>query len=329
MADNTIIQQGRFTSTGAVKTLAIRSDVDWFHARNITVAGASQTTAIGVEYFWQRGFPQGAMIEYLKSNAANAANLEQYLTTGGFTLIDSSATTPGASIAVTAGTNATQPVYSTANTGTLATGSIVRLSNLTGQEQLASIDFEVDTVVANTSFRMRYVLDSAPGAAATAGFWRLIPFDPIFYPRRRYIINITNAASAVVTLSVTHGYTVGQEVRFNVPAVFEMVEMNGLSGIITAINTTTNTITVNIDSTAFTAFDIPEASQVPLTWAQVVPFGEDTGTALTAATDILADATLNSAILGIQLAAGANSPAGQTNDVIYWIAGKSFSVDNQ
>lgn len=327
--DNTIIQQGRFTADGSAKTLQIRSDVDWMRVYNTTVAAANQTTAVGVEYYWQRGFPAGAQWEYLKSNAANAANLSQYLTSGGFTLLDSSNQAPAANIAVTAGTNATQPVYSTANTSTLATGSIVRLNNLTGQEQLAGIDFEVDNVVANTSFRMRYALDSAPGAVATAGNYRIIPFNPLYYPRNRYILNITNAASAVITLSVTHGFTVGQEVRFNVPAVFEMVEMDGLQGTVTAVNTTLNTITVDIDSSAFTAFDIPEASQVPLTWAQVVPVGENTAQALSSGTDILADATVNQGFIGMQLAAGANSPAGQTNDVIYWVAGKSFSVDNQ
>lgn len=327
--DNTIIQQGRFTSDGSTRTISIRSDVDWMKVYNITVAAANQTTAVGVEYYWQRGFPAGAMWEYLKSNAANAANLSQYATSGGFTLVDSSSQAPGAAIAITAGTNATQPVYSTANTSTLATGSIVRLDNSTGQLQLSGIDFEVDSVVSNTSFRMRYVLDSAPGAAATAGNYRIIPYNPIFYPRRRYIINITNAASAVVTLSVTHGYTVGQQVRFNVPAIFGMVEMNGLIGTITAVNTTLNTITVNIDSSAFTAFDIPASADVPLTWAQTVPLGEDTAQALSSSVNILGDATENQAVLGISLAAGANSPAGQTSDVIYWVAGKSFSVDNQ
>src|ERR1700748_1497078 len=81
--DGTIISQGRFTSTGAAKTLNIRSDVDWMSVKNITVAAANQTTAVGVEYFWQRGFPAGAMWEYKKSNAAAAANLSVYATSGG------------------------------------------------------------------------------------------------------------------------------------------------------------------------------------------------------------------------------------------------------
>jgi hypothetical protein len=55
--ENTIIQQGRFTSTGAAKTLQIRSDIDWMKIYNVTVAAGAQTTAVGVEYYWQKGMP--------------------------------------------------------------------------------------------------------------------------------------------------------------------------------------------------------------------------------------------------------------------------------
>src|SRR5574338_385788 len=52
--DNTIIQQGRFTSDGTARQLAIRSDVDWMYVYNFTkatmVAGSE-----GVKYYWQRG----------------------------------------------------------------------------------------------------------------------------------------------------------------------------------------------------------------------------------------------------------------------------------
>lgn len=328
--DGAIITQGRFTSTGALTTLNIRSDLDWIYVYNET-ALAQAAADLGAVFYYQRGMTAGRGVIWSKLGtvANDPVTIGQIAANSGFTLVDSSLQTPNANIAVTGGTNATQPVYSTANTSTLATGSIVRLNNLTGQENLAGFDFEVDTVVANTSFRMRYVLDSAPGAVATAGNYRIIPFNPIFYPRNRYIINITNAASAVVTMSVTHGLTIGQEVRFVVPDIWGMSEMDGLQGTVTAINTTNNTITVDIDSTSFTAFDIPAAADVPFTWAQVVPLGMDTATALSNNVDILEDATVNQAIIGVQLVAGNNSPAGNTSDVIYWRAGKSFSVDNQ
>jgi len=139
----------------------------------------------------------------------------------------------------------------------------------------------------------------------------------------RYISAITKAASAVVTMTVTHGFTVGQEVRLIVPAAYGMVEANNLQGMITAIDATYNTITINIDSSSFTTFAFPLTGAAPFTPAIVVPVGEDV--TYPNSND---DATTNTGYMGLKLAGGAQSPAGSASDVIYWVAGKSFSVDN-
>lgn len=329
--DNTILQQGRFTSTGANKTIQLRADVDWMRVYNVTQAAASQTTALGVEYYWQRGFASGAKWTYFKSNAANAANLSAYTTSSGFTLVDSSLQTPGVlNATITAVSNAAIPVVSNSGTNGLVAGDVVRIINVTGAQQLGGIDFTVgyNTLTSGT-FSLDYM---AQIVAGTTGSWRKISFNPIFYPRRRVITKVTQASSAVVTLSVTHGYKVGQAVRFKVPADFGMVELDGLQGTITAIDTTTttgNSITVDIDSSAFTAFAWPLTSSTAFTPAEVIPVGEDTAEALASAVDILSDATINESYIGMVLTGGASCPGGAASDVMYWVAGKSFSVDNQ
>lgn len=326
--DNTIIQQGRFTADGNAKTLEIRSDVDWMKVINYTVADDdTQTTAVGVEYYWQRGMAADTGIEYKKSNAANAAQLTTALASGGFTLVDSSANPVGNAVAYSGATNVTQPVVSTASTAGLVAGDIVRLSGDTGMENIMGIDFQITTVVANTSFTIANALANAPGAAGTGGNYRKIKFNPLYYPRYRFLANVTAASSAVVTTTVDHGYTVGQEIRFKIPAEYGMVELDGLSGAITAV--TASTFTVNIDTSAFTAFTFPLAASFPFDFAQCIPLGEDTAEALSAAVNILGDATVNTGYLGMVLAAGADSPAGSSSDVIYWVAGKSFSVNNE
>ncbi len=328
MALDTVIQQGRFTSTGTAKTLAIRSDVDWMRVLNFTIADADQTTAVGVEYYWQRGMAADTGIEYKKSNAANAANLTDALASGGFTLVDTSASPLGTlNATITAISNASIPVVTNSGTNGLVAGDVVRITNVVGAQQLGGYDFTVGyNTLSSTTFSLDYM---AQIVAGTTGSWRKINWDPIFYPRHRFISSITKAAQAVVKLTVTHGYTVGQKVRFVVPAAFGMVEIDGLEGTITAINTTTtsgNTITVDIDSSAFTTFAFPLTAATPFSPAMVVPIGE---AAIGSVANNLDDATINTAIIGMKLAAGANSPAGQVNDVIYWVAGKSFSVDNQ
>jgi len=322
--DNTIIQQGSFTADGSAKYLVLRSDVDWITVLNLTEAVAT-TQDHGFRYYWQRGMTAGLGIVEYHPAADHTMAIDQVAAGAGFTLVDSSDTDPNARVILNGAfaTNAAQPVCTSATTTGLETGSIVRLSGTTTAESISGFDFQIDTVVAGVSFRMAYAMANAPGAAATAGYYRHIPYDPIFYPRYRYIINITQAAAAVIHTSVDHGYTVGQKVRVNVPAAFGMVEMDKLEATVTAV--TAGTITTDIDSTAFTAFAFALPAAVPFTMPTVNPIGIDTGTAIAGAVDLLSDSTLNTSYIGIKLAAGVLSPAGSNNDVIKWVACKSFS----
>ena len=311
--------QGKFTSTGDSQTLNIRSGVDWIKVLNYTD---------NTQYFWQYGMAAGVG----KITAANGttASLGAGL---GFFPIDTSLNVPGASVVLTAISAAAIPVVSTGNTSGLANGDIVRLYNVTNGVQLNSIDFTIGGLIANTSFTLAYMSQIV---AANAGTFRRIPYNPIFYPRNRYIVSISQAVEAVVVLTVTHGYKVGQVVSFVVPSVggsaasYGMTEINGLQGTILDIDTATNSITVDIDTTSFTAFAFPTTAQAAagFTQAQVVPVGMNTAEGLDSGVDILSDATLNTGLIGITLVGGANSPAGDANDVIYWTSGNSFSISN-
>jgi hypothetical protein len=326
--------QGKFTSTGANKILNIRSDVDWINVYNYTAA-AQAAADLGFQYYFQRGMAQGRGIIYAKLGAVanDPITVGEIGATLGFYLIDTSVNVPGASVALTSVSAGATPVVATGNTAGLTDGDIVRLYNVTGGLQLNGLDFTIDTINANVSFELAYMVQIV---LTGAGTFRKIPYNPIYYPRARYISSITQAAQAVVKLTVTHGYKVGQVVRFIVPSVagsavsYGMTEMNNLQGTILAIDLVNNTITVDIDSSGFTAFAFPTTALAAsgFTPAQVVPIGQNTAESLDAGVDILTDATVNEALVGIQLIAGAFSPAGQANDVIYWVAGKSFSISN-
>ena len=324
MADNnTLNQQGSFTSDGTTRLITLRADVDWMVVRNFTNMGANGNDSTKFE--WQRGMADAAAIRYFKTGGADNLNVDT-IAVNGFTRIDTSTNPLTAAIAVTAGTDAVQPVYDTADTGSLVAGDVVLLSNLTGQESLAGIEFQVDTINANTDFRIAVAMPNAPGAAATAGSWRQVRWDPIFYPRRRFIADISSAVAAVVSCTVDHGLTVGQQIRMVVPAAYAMVEMDGLQATITAVTATT--MTLDVDSSAFTAFAFPLPAAVPFSPSLVVPFGQDTPQSLTSAVDILADATDNQSVIAMSLPGGEDAPGGDNNDVMFWIAGRSFDVNN-
>lgn len=338
--DGTMIWQGEYRQADAPvdKYIVLRGDIDWMNVVNWTQSVATNADC-GTHYYWQRGMADGLGLVYYHPAADATLAVAATAAGAGFTLLNTTDTAPGAARAITGATNVVAPVIAAANTDGLAVGSIVRLSNVTGALSLSSWDFQVGAITAGVNFTMAYNMANAAGAAGTAGYYRIIPYDPIFYPRWRYIVNITQATAAVIHTSVDHGYTVGQKIRVNLPsAVFGMTEINGVEGIVTAV--TAGTITTNINSSGFSAFTFALPASVPFTMPTVNPVGIDMGTALTGAVDILSDATRNTGYIGMKLhvgnLAGANlgtlSPAGSniaagagTGDVIKWRAGKSFS----
>lgn len=322
MADNTIILQGKFTADGAVKVIPLRSDVDWMRIYNATQSAAS-TSGNAVEYYWQRGMPAGAGIKYYRGGS-NASVYSAYVTSGGFTLVDTSQqTVSGVNSTITAVSTASVPIVSLTSTSGLSNGDVVRLIDITNASQIGGIDFTIDTVVTNTSLRLAYMAQLT--VAGTTGSLRKVNYDPIFYPRFRYITEaLSSGTSTLIKLSVTHGFTVGQKVKVNIPEVWGMNEIDGMTGNVTAINTTYNTITVDIDTSAASVLAFPLDGDTPFTPATVVPVGENVSYP-----DLNDDATTNTSYLGIKLAAGVDAPAGSTSDVIYWTAGKSFSVTNE
>lgn len=326
--------QNVFTSNGSAKLLQIRSGVDYIQTVNQTQIAANAVST-GYKFFWQYPMADGTAVEY-KSNAGGTAVNMVWLTTGGFTPIDTTVNTPGPSVALTAISNATPPVVSTGSTAGLNNGDIVRLYNVTGAQQLGGLDFTIGGIVANTSFTLAFMRSIVAG---TTGAYRCIPYDPYFYPPTRVISKIgsstlNGANVAIVTLTVTHAFTVGQKIRFVIPTVtnlsFGMPALNDVEATILAVgaadtNGVTNTITVDVDVTALGTFAWPLTANVPFTPAQVVPVGANTAAANAAGVNPFADAQVNQGFIGMRLAAGVDSPAGQANDVIYWIAGKSFN----
>ena len=320
-----IISSGRFVSAGSNVSVYLRSDLDWMWVYNYTTA--SVAGGAGCQFYWQRGMDAGTGLVYSKTAAVNALELDN-MASGGFTLFDTSLYTVGNAVATTAATDAVRPVVSTGSTAGLVTGTVVRLSGMAAAPTICGIDFEIDTVVANTSFLVRWPLDNAPGAAGGAGFYRIVPNEPQFAPRRRFVVDIASVgATTVVTTSVTHGYAVGEEVRMYLSSAANgMVEIDNQQGTITAVDTTNNTFTLDIDSSSYTAFAWPAAASSPYTPAQCMAFGSDGAGNVT----LLDDATGNDAGIGILLGSGAGFPAGVTNDVVYWVGGKSdqtFSDD--
>lgn len=319
----TVIQQGRFTSDGNAKNLDIRSDVDWIEVINETQWATTQTPGRGVKFEWQRGLASGHAFEYTKADGANTLQAEK-VTSGGFTLLDTSNRAPEAEKTGTTITKAAPAVCTVSSHG-YSTGDIVRIYSSDNMDQLNGLLFSITSTGTNTFTLTNMDTNTSNFTASTSFKVRRIPNDPIYFPRNRIITNISQASQAIVTLAVSHSFSVGELITFNVSSDFGMTELDGLRGEIVSTgdadaNGFTNTITVDIDTSAFTAFAYPAATAIPLTHPQVIPFGDDS--------DVFTGATENVSFIGMKLGAGIDGPAGSSSDVIYWRAGKSVAISN-
>lgn len=320
MADNTIIQQGRFTSDGTAQTLDIRSDVDWVEVINETQWATTQTPGRGVKFEWQRGLSDGHAFEFTKADGADTLQAEK-VTSGGFTLLGAGGLE--AAVTGTTITKADPPVCTAASHG-YSNGDEVRLSTLTNMPQLATVPWTIGSVATNT-FELTYMDTNTANFTAEAAFTvRRIKPNTINWTNGWTPIAAVSGGSttSVVTTSdlTSLTYAVGDVVKFSIPGVFGMVELDGLTGVISSYTAATNTYVVAIDSSAFTSFAWPASSSVPFTHA----FMYSAGTETTASTNPVR----NLETLSILLGAGVDGPAGSSSDVIYWRAGKSFAVSN-
>ena len=327
--------QGRFTqpATAINQVISIPSGFDWVKTYNLTQIAAAGAGVL--EAYFQVGMPNGQGIAWSNSGALT---LTQLAAGTGFFYYDSSnmANSVQAAMALTNTTGATNPVISVASTATIFPGSIVRLFNVSSGHSVDGLDFIVDSVPNGTTFRLGGIFGTAPFAnGAATGSVRVVnynsgPWAP-WYPPYRAIINITTGTSTVITLNVPSNYQVGQEVVFSIPFGYGTTELDGLTGTVTAVTNgnASPSITVNIDSTGFTAFTFLNSYSLK-NRAIVAPVGADTAYILNQnpVGNILNDAVYNTQVKGVLLTAGANSPAGVAADQIYWIAGKSANVSN-
>jgi hypothetical protein len=290
---------------------------DWIRVYNMTTMGAAGA-GTGVEFFWTKGFPVDTGIEYRKT-AVTDALAPRVLANGGFTEFTSEVPVLSAPVAIAAGILAgPPPVVQTANTAGLYPGDVVKVSSVVGGRQLeGGIDYTVGVVNNNADFQLvnmpAIIACAAPGAAAV---WRKVMFPTLYQPRVRYIASITLAANAVVTFTTNHTFIVGQRVTMTVPPAYGMVQMNGIKATITAIGAAT--ITLNVNSAAFTAFAFPLNAAAPFTPAVV----ELDGAAATSPAAYGGNIEVGQR--GIILAPGVDSPGGTAGDALLVIGGYSY-----
>ena len=303
-----LIAQGSFISTGAARVVELPVVPDYFEVFNSSTWGTAPTAV--VKSFWYNGYAAGRA-STITEGGASALSATAIAAAGlGFTIVDYRSLTDGPAIATTAITNANPAVVSTGTTPSI--GDIVRIYNQTQMQQIAGMDFTITAVTPGVNMTLGYLNAAGFANPATNGFYRRIPADLTFYPRKRWITGITAANPCVLTVSVAHDFVAGEKITIHCPAAFGMTQIDSVTATITAV--TASTITINIDSSAFTAFAFPTSAVAAagVSFPHVVPAGE--------IATILTGATRNVGYIAMRLDTGV---VGANTNVMYWRAFKA------
>lgn len=328
----TIITGDTFTSDGAGKKIILPSSADYFETFNVTQMAATNPNTV-IKGFWfgskfgAGASPAGQGMKVVKTTAdltsAFAANT-------GFTYVSSSPVVEAQNATAITSITAASPSVVTQNSHGYSAGDIIQFYGTTGMLQIAGMNFQISSVNANdyTLIGLRAAGFAAP---ATAGFTRRISKQLAVEPQFLYVTEITQATQAVVRTSVdpTQYYKVGMLVHFSIPYSFGMTQMNQLTGKIVSLSAANYTMTVDIDSSAFTAFAFPASSSSPTAqlFATVAPAGArtqfDPNTNVQTGYDFQFQPFRTGQFTPYMfLSGGAQSPAGAASDVINWIAYK-------
>ena len=339
----TIITQGSFTSAGTGIKIPVPSSADYFKTINYTQMNAAGTVCVGGEWF--KGVTAANDGVRWKKAGSNAILMDLFSTSSasnGFTYVTTFPTIEAQNAnAITAITAANPAVVS--QTNTYANGDVLEFYGTTGMLNVGGFVAQISSVSGSgyTLLGLPATASNGFATAATAGFTRRISNYLAVEPQYLYITNISQALQAVVSTSVDPAlyYAVGMKIHFSVPASCGMIEMNQVTGTITAVNAVSATanigaynLTVDIDSSAFTAFAFPLSTLSPTAqlFATLAPAGQSTRydpvTRVQTGYNInLAPFHTGQFVPYMFLAGGSNSPAGAANDVIIW---QAFKMEN-
>jgi len=327
----TIITGDTFLSDGTAKKILLPSSADYFKTWNVTqLAATNPNTVTNGQWFGPKfgagASPAGQGIKTVKTTAM----LDSAFAAGtGFTYVTTNPVVEAqAANAITAITAASPGVVT--QTNTYSDGDIIQFYNTTGMLQISGMNFQISST-SGSGYTLIGLRAAGFAAPATAGFTRRISKYLAVDPQFLYVTEITKATQAVVRTSVdpTAYYVVGMKVHFSIPYSFGMTEMNALTGTIVAMSAANYTMTVDIDSSAFTTFAFPASALSPgaQLFATIAPAGaatkRDPNTFVETGYNFQYQAFHTGQFVPyLLLTGGAQSPAGAASDQINWMAYK-------
>jgi hypothetical protein len=306
MTEYSRMAKGSFTATAsqtaAVINLPFQPDfVEVWNYTNIKTSGASLITRA----WWDSKFFDAStnvnptMIEGYSSGTA--VIFDQIQTNGISTFAAGLSFQFGATQQVVSATKAAQAVFTVTAHGYAVGDTVIFQGLATGITSnafrlLNTIPFTIVAVTANTftiNWNTNQSSYTAISGSPAGALVKKVLYPFLYLPEDNVVSAVTTgAAQTVITTTMYHNLELGQEVAFHVLPFWGMTQLNSLPnplipgspiyGYVTAITGTVNGITldnwnvaVNINSSAFTAFNTNQ-TVIPtsITPAQIVPVGD-------------------------------------------------------
>lgn len=369
MAEYSRIAKGSFTSTGLAEIINLPFQPDYVEFTNWTNANTGAAASQVVKAQWWADMGQATAI--IEGYSAGSAWIADTVTANGISTFSAGNLLQyGAAQAVSTITKASPAVVTSSSAHGLKSGDVVIFYNLyqtasTGMQQIAGMPFTV-TVTGSTTFTIPWNTNQSNYTAydtATAtvdGYFVKVLYPYLYAPGVNVISAITTGSTTTIDTTSAHNFVVGQEVAFRIPSAWGSTQLNSLPnatipgspiyGYVVSV-TDYNTVVVDIDSTAYTAYNSNQAfsSFSGLSWAQIVAVGDvNTGGAPISAGSVLypppyvvpigtahvntingpaiLGSYINNTSQGFIIGAGAGTTmtngvlVGDASDVIYWRA---------
>lgn len=294
MTEYSRMAKGRYTSTGGAQVINLPFKPDYVEMTNVSawITPADH----GVPFAkWDANF--------LNATPANVTLIEVF--TSGTVLRTDSVLTNGISVfsagqllqygpafSISGITKADPAVVTTTTNHEYTSGDVVVFYGLsqsatTGMQQIAGVPFTV-TVTGQTTFTIPWntnqsnytALSGSPSGASV----KKVLYPYLYFPGVANISAVTTGTTTTIDTTNAHNFVVGQEVAFRVPSVWGTTQLNSLPNLLTPgapaygyviAVTDYNTVVVNIDSSAYTAFNSNQPfSSAGLTHAQILAVGD-------------------------------------------------------
>ncbi len=293
MAEYSKIARGSFTSTGMAEIINLPFKPQYVQFTNYTNAFTAPASSQVVSAEWYSSMGQGFAVQNVYD--ATPDLVMDAVITGGISTFEAGQLLQfGPTLVVSDVSKAAAALVTTTTAHGLKSGDVVILEGLfqtttTGMPQINGIPFTV-TVVSPTTFTIPWNTNQSnytviSGAATGTPRMKQVLYPYIYFPGTTFISNITLGTTTTIDTTDAHNFVVGQEVAFRIPSQWGTVELNSLPNVLIPGSpiyayviavTDYNTVVVNFDSSAYTAFNSNQtvASVPGLSYPQIVAVGD-------------------------------------------------------